>query len=432
VKRTGMQERKNNEEPESRRLAAYRQLIARLPITLRPSLSQQLGEWNTLFPFEQNRFAEFLRGIGSFQPSALDALTDPLRKLETKMGVQNWNFSQTGDTLENASLLARSEYYSEWRGWVQKIFEAVDEAARDSAPVQAKPTRFVLLILPKSLPIDSSSVWQQWDPRGRVITIEGDSRKLIELVMQGGPDLPGIASLLTRQGGTESSDLWLIDAEVQPGEFLVKPSTIASSALSYTALRPFRDRFLAELNTIPKDIQATDQIIAALRHKDWELSWSNQLVEQPRLRSFVVDLFLSGNGALIFSNAFVEWAACEALRRARPRVLIARFGMRSKPKPFTSIAIFENQQTINSLPDIDDPENSATDAMILARYVWLAATRYPEQEQTICLCVSEYRNSAYVIPLAGKSPEWSPARAVTPEEVYGWIAAQVVTQVSSA
>jgi hypothetical protein len=101
--------------------------------------------------------------------------------------------------------------------------------------------------------------------------------------------------------------------------------------------------------------------------------------------------------------------------------------MRSKPKPFTSIAIFENQQRISSLPDVDDPENSAIDAVILARYVWLAASRYPEQEQTLCLCVSEHRDSAYVILPAGKSLGWSPERTIAPDELYSWLGAQFLS-----
>jgi hypothetical protein len=152
-----------------------------------------------------------------------------------------------------------------------------------------------------------------------------------------------------------------------------------------------------------------------------------EVANQPRLRRFVIELFLSGNGAVIFSNAFVEWAAAEALRRARPRAIVARFGMRSKPKPFTSIAVFENQQRVSSLPDLDDPENSAIDAVILARYVWLAASRYPEAEKTICLCVSEHLNSAYVVLPAGKSPAWSPERSVAPEELCSWLGTQLLS-----
>lgn len=111
---------------------------------------------------------------------------------------------------------------------------------------------------------------------------------------------------------------------------------------------------------------------------------------------------------------------------ARPRVLVARFGMRTKPKPFTGIAIFENQHIISSLPDVDDPENSAIDAMILARYIWLAASRYPEQEQTICLGIAESRNSAFLVPLEGKAPAWKNPDAANPDEICSWISEQIV------
>jgi hypothetical protein len=422
-----MNERQNNAQPEAGGLTTYSHLIAQLPVTLRPSLNQQLSQWDTLFPFEQNRLAEFLRGIESFQPSTLDALIQPLRALEVKMGVAHWNFSTDGDTVENASLLARSEYYPEWRRTVQKIFEAVNAASRDSAPVQAKPVRLVLLILPDSLPVNPQTAWQQWGPRGHEVKLAGDSRRLIELLVQGSSGQPDIATLLARNGSADSSDLWLIDAEAKLGSLLSNVSPVAASHLSYAALVPFRDKLLAGLNTIPRSIEGADQTIAALRREDWARWWPPELTGQPKLRRFVLDLFLTGNGALVFSNAFVEWGASEALRRARPRVVVARFGMRSKPKPFTSIAIFENQHTISSLPDVDDPEGSAIDAAILARYVWLAASRYPEQEQSICVCISEYRNSAYVIPLAEKSPGWSPEQALTPEEVYTWIAGQIAT-----
>ncbi|MGA7339458.1 MAG: hypothetical protein WBE72_01715 [Terracidiphilus sp.] len=406
----------------------YRPLIARLPITMRPALNQQLSQWGTLFPFEQQRVTEFMRGVQAFSPSGWNELTGPLQALETKMGVRHWDFSVTSDTIENASQLARSEYYAAWRQEVERVFEAIDAAGRDSTPVQAESTRLILLILPDSLPVDAQSAWKLWDARGRAIKIAGDSERLYELAMQGQPGLEGIATL-TARNGAGSSDLWLIDAEGKLSSSLSPRSAMAASCLSYSALKPFRDRFLAELNKIPKDIRATDEIVSNLRLESWDGwgLWPAEVAGQPRLRRFVIDLFFSGNGAFIFPSAFVEWTASEALRRARPRTMVARFGVRSKPKLFTSIAVFENQQRISSLPDVDDPVNSAIDAVILARYVWLSASRYPEQSQTICLCVSEHLHSAYVIPPAGKSLAWSEESAMTPEDIYHWIAAQMAT-----
>ena len=72
------------------------------------------------------------------------------------------------------------------------------------------------------------------------------------------------------------------------------------------------------------------------------------------------------------SSAFVEWAAPEVLRRARPSVIVVRSRMRSKPKLLTGIAIFDNQQTISRIPDADDPRDSAIDAVNLTRDIWQA------------------------------------------------------------
>lgn len=396
---------------------------------MRPSLNQQFTEWDLLFPYEQKRVTTFMKGVDTFSSSALDTLTAPLWALEAKMGVKHWDFSQTVDTIENASQLARSAYYAEWRKEVQKVVDAVNTAARDSSPAPAESTRLVLLILPAKLPVDPQSVWKQWDARGQMIKISGGSERLCDLVMQGQPSLDGIAALTARHGNQDSSDLWLIDAETKLNGMLPSLPPNSALSLSFSSLKPLRDRFLAELNKSPKDIEATDEIVARLRNESWDGwgMWPPEVTGQPRLRRFLIDLALSGNGCLIFSNSFVQWASAEVLRRARPRTLIARFGMRNKPKPFTSIAIFENQQRVSTLPDVDDPENSAIDAAILARYVWLAASRYPEQEHTLCLCVSEHLDSAYMILPPGRNLGWSPERAVTPEELSSFLGTQFLS-----
>ncbi len=375
---------------------------------MRPALNQQFTEWEMLFPYERNRVVTFMKGVETYSPSALDTLTAPLWALEEKMGVKHWDFTQANDTIENASQLARSAYYAEWRREIQRVVDAINSAGRDATPAPAESTRLMLIILPGDLPVNPQSVWKQWDPKGHEIKIAGGSERLCQLVIQGQPGLVGIATLAARQGTQESSDLWLIDAEAKMHGMLAQ-APIPAFSLSFTNLKPLRDKFLAELNTTPRDIEATDQIIANLRSEAWSGwgLWPPEVDSQPRLKRFLIDLILSGNGVLIFSNSFVEWTAAEVLRRARPRTIVARFGMRSKPKPFTSIAIFENQQKVSTVPDVDDPENSAIDAAILARYVWLADSRYPEQDHTICLCVAEHLDSAYVILPEGKSLGWA-------------------------
>lgn len=78
------------------------------------------------------------------------------------------------------------------------------------------------------------------------------------------------------------------------------------------------------------------------------------------------------------------------MRRARPSVLATCFGTRPRPKPFTSVAIFENQERASPLPAIEDLPASALDTQVLAHYTVLAAMRYPEyREHTVFLGVAE-------------------------------------------
>jgi hypothetical protein len=397
--------------------AEFRRQIERLPATIRPTLNKQLDGWEELFPYEQNRYAKFMYGLSRLSEAELHTLADPLRALEGKMGVATWNYSVATETMENASLLARSPYYAEWRREVQSVFTGIEASARDASPAAAPRGRVVLLILPENLPITAIAAQKPWDARGVEFRVDGDARRVCELAVKGESGLP---ARLRAEGDAESADCWLIDADAKLGALLGEDAH-PMSLLEYAALKRFRDEFLAEVNTVPRDLTVSDQILARIRHKSWEEWWPASLAGEARLRRFVVELFLSGNGALIFSNAFVQWCTSEALRRARPRLVVARFGLRPKPKPFTGIAIFENQQKISALHDVDDPAGSAVDAVILARYVWLSVLRYPEQEQTICVCVAESSGTAYVIAPEGMQPEWTHNRAVTPEEIHAWM-----------
>lgn len=393
---------------ESSELPSYRALIKRLPITIRPALNGQLLSWDTLFPFERRRFQDFMRGIGALDENEFEELVGPLRRIEARMGVEHWKFSQSADTMENASQLARSSEYAEWRNAVQRFYSTVEKA---SAIAESEPRqrRIILAILPGNLPFERDTVWKRWGETGSELSIDGDPTRI-----------PGLLHSLISSGRTVSagganfapSDFWLIDAARGLGVY--QESAIR---LNCAYLNPLRERVLEQVNTVPKNIEATDQTLNAIRTRNWDQWWPAEMSNDEALRKFVMDVYLSGNGALIFSNAFVQWAASEAIRRARPRVLFARFGMRAKPKPFTGIAIFENQQHVSAVPDVDDPQGSAIDANILARYILLSSQRYPEGEHTAFLCVAESARSAYLVVPDLLQSSWKDRKQATPGQI---------------
>ena len=60
--------------------------------------------------------------------------------------------------------------------------------------------------------------------------------------------------------------------------------------------------------------------------------------------------------------------------------------------------MFDNPDQVNPLPAVDDLPGSSLDAQILALYVWLAARRYEEyQNSTVCLCVAVSLSQAYLV-----------------------------------
>ena len=136
----------------------------------------------------------------------------------------------------------------------------------------------------------------------------------------------------------------------------------------------------------------------------------------PAVREFIRSLFLTGNGSPLFSNSFVEWGAVEAMGHARPTVVLAEFGLRNKPKPFTSVAVFENQEKATPQPPVPDPEGSAVDAVMMAYYTWLGAARYVEYQRTACLCV--FDGAPYGVVAGDREfPLWEEKEPVAPQRI---------------
>ena len=89
-------------------------------------------------------------------------------------------------------------------------------------------------------------------------------------------------------------------------------------------------------------------------------------------------MLLNGNGTLLINNMFVEWASLQAIRRARPSVLLASFGIRNKVKPFSSLLIYSDREETNPIPTRADMLGSYFDLQVLYQYIWQECEKYAE------------------------------------------------------
>jgi hypothetical protein len=388
-------------------------VLKRLPLTFLPFVNQQLHQWNYLFPNERQSVERLLLYVARLDADQSSALFRDVVELERRMGVRQWQFSTTEQTIQNSSQLARSPYFQEWRRAVQAVFDAADRNARGSDGNAEKPARrLVLLDIPKSLPLNSATAWCGWKGMGKPIQLDlGASESkagALQAILAGSPSgggrsSEGILQAARSRPAAAHADTWVIEAGVALIDSLVASETSDGAGpnpvlLSYGRLDSCRQNFSHEMNSMRKDLADADAVFDRLRQVDISPWCPAEVAADPAVKEFVRSLYLSGNGAVIFGNSFVEWAASEAFRRARPTFVVAQFGVRSKPKPFTGVAVFDNPDQVNPLPAVDDFEGSAVDAQMLALYVWLAAGRYDEyQRSTVCVCIAESLSQAYVV-----------------------------------
>lgn len=407
--------------PEQLQDALNKGLLKRLPQTFLPSIRQRLRDWDYLFTYEQQSTLHLLLFLASLTPEQSADLFREVTQLEEKMGVRSWQFSTDEQTVLNASLLARSPYYHEWRMAVQRVFDAAEQQAVKERADGIARHRLILLLIPQSLPLNRATIWSRWPSAGRRVAFrlaaDSSARSHAEVLLGGEAETgSALMEAVFRRSGATFADAWILDAGNNLVDHVLSQEPFGASAgvatlLSYKRLDTFRENFSHEVNTIQKDLADADAVFARMRRADVTPWCPAEVATAPVIREFLRSLYLSGNGALIYGNSFVEWGASEAFRRARPSFLVAQFGVRSKPKPFTSVVVFENPDQINPLPAVDDVSGSALDAQVLALYVWLAASRYDEyQSNTACLCLAESLSEAYVVapPEFGPLPETEP------------------------
>ncbi len=396
----------HDELPEKLQQALNKGLLKRLPITFQPLTHQQLREWDVLFPYERQSIVRLLLYLADLNEQQFAELFREVVQLEEKMGVRSWQFSTEEQTILNASQLARSRYYQDWRKAVRKVFDAAEQHGESEKSAGAVGNRLILMILPQVLQLEREKVWEKWQGIGRPVRLDlamsRETQSAAEALLSAGEG-GRLLEVMSHRPNASAADTWVLDAGASLVDCALRQTPSGSSAptallLSNERLNKLRQNFSREENTMRKDLADADAVFDRLRKADVTGWCPPEVASVPVIREFLRSLYLSGNGALILSNSFVEWSASEAFRRARPSFVMAQFGVRSMPKPFTSVAVFENPDEVNPLPAVDDLPGSALDAQMLALYVWLAASRYDEYlRNTVCLCIAESLSEAYVV-----------------------------------
>lgn len=171
-------------------------------------------------------------------------------------------------------------------------------------------------------------------------------------------------------------DCWFLDG-ASTAEIEVKPY----ARLSYDELRPVRESLARSVKKIMsgEDMgpEKTRSYMMALKPVDL----SGFLAGQDEvMRNFAVRVLCDGSGTQNLSTSLVQWSTREALRRAQPTTLLARFAPRSRTVDFLD----DSAQR-----DALDAEGALIDADMGAYYAWLNLNRLPGSGRKLFLALSE-------------------------------------------
>lgn len=292
-------------------------LLLALPVPLAAIVMQQIVRSDRLFPVERRELDRLLKSLQTPRSSEMERSVQDFASLRLSKELRHLDWQR--DPAEFVDKMTAEL-------WASNQINAFREAAKRLVPptqgIEEKDSghapRCVVIVLDKDLrsPAGPSILFSKLRPYGTFFPMATDAR--------GTEALRGWITARTL-ANPEAYAHWYLSGATFDQAY---PSGIVS--LSYDGLRTTRTDVLTMFNRARQNSSGgPDGLRQALLYvtpEEMGLGSEKDAV----LRTFVLDLFTGGSGTQLYATTFVQWAVREALRRAQPQTVIARFTPRSK------------------------------------------------------------------------------------------------------
>ncbi len=362
--------------PEARKRAVANLAVLRtLPLAFLPSLLRELIEYDYKFPEEQLELDQQFVALNAISPAQLQHSFQQFGQisLNAKLEEVDWVNSPAVFVQQESAFL-----------WCTHQLDAFRKAAADyveqlhsSASTQPLPVNRLGIVL-LGHGVDD---WKE--PLFRNLRQHGTYFSKIRSA--NGRELLVSAVEARAKAHPLPYAHWSIDGEKQD------PSPSLLTQVSYANLEPVRTALLKHIDTrIEVPGMGPEELLADMAHlvpADLGLAGTGDSV----LDHFQVKVLTEGSGTQLFSTTFVQWATREALRRAQPLTMMARFTPRQRQRPMNELL------SARSGASMPDPAGSIVDADMAAYYHWINQQRLPGSERSAFLVWYEGHNQALVI-----------------------------------
>lgn len=200
--------------------------------------------------------------------------------------------------------------------------------------------------------------------------------------------LPAIMEFALARAQAHPADFahWYIDGSHAPSAALAGLTTV-----TYEGLAPVRQTLVSKMRRAYETATPSEAFRTMLAQLTPESLGLSTTAGSSVLNRFQVSLLTEGSGTQVFSTTFVQWTAREALRRAKPLTLVARFTPRQRERPMNEL--LAGALETNAL----DADGALIDADMGAWYTWLNLQRLSGADQSGFLVWLEGQSQAVCV-----------------------------------
>jgi hypothetical protein len=372
--------------PEARTLAIDQlAVLRRLPLPFVPLLLRELIAYDWKFPAERRSLNEQFRFLNSLSAEDFAREIAPFAALRLGPEFESIDWvNRPVDFSEKLSAhLWATHQHDAFRAASVEYVNRVDAAQKAEEP---GTNRLALVVIGQGVETAPLPLFRKLRPFGVHFTNVAPENGL--------NDLRAMASERAAKH-PEPFAHWYIDGGHPSVE---SPDSLA--CISYGSLDPIRLALISKMRRIMQPggggSEVLRSVLAQITPRD--LGMPESAGSAAVLDRFRISILTEGSGTQLFSTTFVQWSAREALRRAQPVTLLARFAPRQREDSMKELLAGTSHQPV------PDPAGSLVDADMAAFYTYLNLQRLSGADRSGFLVWFEDHSEALAIgPNLGKA-----------------------------
>lgn len=369
--------------PEGRRVAMESlPLLQKLPPAFAVSLLREIAEYDWRFPAEQADIDVQLRYLGVMTASQLQSTMAGFAAFTLSSSLNKGRIAAS--PMEGTEKLTAYLWSTHQMDNFRTVAENYQRELKLAEPEpQPEIPRLCVVVVGKDSPPGQAPLFQKLRPHGTCFTRVNPT---------GGLDALFAAVNERVRSHPVAYGHWYVDGGAEYKSEASDAVGRELTVVSYAALGTLRRALLEKMTHArtsgmmgPEELRS---LMAQLRPEQMGAAGTSS---DAVLRHFELNLLTEGSGTQIFSTTFVQWAAREILRRARPLTLMARFAPRQVQRPM-------NDMLAGNISDVKyDLPGSLVDADMGAFYTWINLMRLPGADSSRFLVWFEDRQEAVAI-----------------------------------